>query len=150
MDADGTNLVQLTTGTINEGKPHWSPNGSKIVYKSALNGHHNVWTMNSDGTGQTQLTFDTDGLDYINNGPDWSPDGSKIVFARRTGGIYNIWLMNTDGSSQIQLTNNPSNEGHPCFSPDGNSIVYTGDQEIGIMDVDGSNQKRSWGYHYSK
>ncbi|HNJ72521.1 MAG TPA: hypothetical protein PL129_08475, partial [bacterium] len=36
--------------------PSWSPDGSKIVYTSSKTGNEEIWIMNSDGTGKTQLT----------------------------------------------------------------------------------------------
>ena len=57
-------------------------NGDKIVFSSSggatpeSSGYMHIYTMNPDGTGLKQLTFEVD--EYM---PGWSPDGSKIVFA---------------------------------------------------------------------
>ncbi len=60
-----------------------------------------------------------------------------------------IWTMNVDGSNQRQLTYR-TESGHcnePCWSPDGNKIVFESDRdgglwEVYIMNADGSNQTR--------
>ena len=61
--------------------------------------------------------------------------------------------MNTDGSGRTMLTDWQAVETHPDWSHDGNKIVFTsdtgnaisnpnGDQEICVMNADGSGQIR--------
>jgi TolB protein len=68
----------------------WSPDGTKIVftshrsYPSCTNSDCNypdteIYTINADGTGLTQLTHN----DYEERAPAWSPDGSQIAFMCR-------------------------------------------------------------------
>jgi TolB protein len=52
INADGTNPRKLTeTGAM---RPCWSPDGTKIVYASTVNGR--LWIMNADGSNKQQLT----------------------------------------------------------------------------------------------
>ena len=71
--------------------------------------------MNSDGSGQTNLTNNSGGAQ-----PDWSLDGTKIAFVR-DGEIY---VMNPDGSGQTNLTNNPADDEWPAWSPDGTRLTF--------------------------
>jgi Tol biopolymer transport system component/DNA-binding winged helix-turn-helix (wHTH) protein len=96
----------------------WMPT-DKIVYRSNASGNSEIWTMNSDGTGQTQLTFDP-GIDLH---PVASPDGRYIIFASNRAGAFNIWRMNTDGRNLLQLTGG-AGEARPQCSPDGKWVVY--------------------------
>ena len=96
-----------------------------------------IFSMNSDGSNQLQLTSES-----INNDtyPSISPDGTKITF-RRDG---NIWTMNSDGSNQLKLTEKvPANTtwlfNRPSWTQD-NKIIYENKGEIWIMNSDGSNQ----------
>ena len=43
-----------------------------VRYRAVRGSHRNVWVMNADGTGLTQIT--TDGR---SSSPAWSPDGSQ-------------------------------------------------------------------------
>jgi Tol biopolymer transport system component len=59
VQAGGSNVVQVTHetgGSVNDGADSWSPDGTKIAYVSNKSGTYQIWTMNADGTGATQLT----------------------------------------------------------------------------------------------
>ena len=140
---DGNGLTRLTSGAGNNGYPAFSPDGSKIVFTSNRTGTSQVYVMNADGSGQTQLTFDPQPKDQV---PDWSPDGSKIAYLADTFGIADvgvsygdIWVMNADGSDQHAITSGASWYG-TAWSPDGTRIatmdrlsrtVYTVDAATG-------------------
>jgi Tol biopolymer transport system component len=127
IGSDGSGLTQLTTGQGNNAYPAFSPDGSKIVFDSDRSGTWQVWLMNVDGTGQTQLTFDPQPKDQV---PDWSPDGSKIAYIADTHGIADtvspswggIRVMNADGSAQHAITSGAGWYG-TAWSPDGTRIV---------------------------
>lgn len=55
MDADGSNLTKLTDTAYNS-DPHWSPDGSSIVFVSNRDGNQEIYKMNADGSGVTRLT----------------------------------------------------------------------------------------------
>jgi Tol biopolymer transport system component len=61
MNADGTNQLRLTNNVLLEATPTWSPDGQQIVFHRQRPGGFELFTINADGTGETQLT-DTPGL----------------------------------------------------------------------------------------
>jgi Tol biopolymer transport system component len=65
---DGTGRHKLTNDPSIDANPAWSPDQTQIVFRSDRTGETQLWKMNADGSGLTQLTFDSfeGGVD-----PDW-------------------------------------------------------------------------------
>jgi uncharacterized repeat protein (TIGR01451 family) len=113
------------------------PGGNgKIAFQSLRDGNWEVYSMDPDGSGQTNLTNDP----AFDANPAWSPDGTKIAFGTNRDGNFEVYVMNADGSGATNLTNSPSAEGGPAWSPDGTRIAYARDGEIYVMNADGSGQ----------
>lgn len=147
-DPDGGNLTQLTTspgdgtGTLGDCLPVYSPDGTKIAYmhRDATGDHGwDVWLMDSDGSNQTQLTFNT-----FNNfaPPAWSADGTRILYTKGTAGGFfpnELWIMDADGSNQkllilsTALIASPQSIDAYQFSPDGGSIAVVVGGKIFIL-----------------
>lgn len=71
INADGSAPVCLTDSTALYFNPKWSPDGAKIAYISWTSSSAELYIMNSDGSGKTQLT-DTFGQGYVYY-LNWSP-----------------------------------------------------------------------------
>jgi TolB protein len=71
MNADGSRQRARTKdhNIANDEGPVFSPNGKKIVYARQANNTYEIYTMNSDGSNQTNLTSSSVGDWY----PDWQP-----------------------------------------------------------------------------
>jgi TolB protein len=157
MNSDGSNEKQLTTFSngsnyVFTGMGFWSPDSKKIVFitnKDDVNNGGEIYTMNSDGTGNKRLTNNS----RLEQNPSYSPNGEKILFeaiASSNPERYQLYSMNSDGSNEIQLTsleNGTSNvyTGNANWSPDGNKIVFitnkdnvTNGGEIYVMNSDGT------------
>jgi Tol biopolymer transport system component len=123
-----------------------------------------VYTMNADGSGVTNLTKrytdpNWSPLGNVDGSPEWSPDGTKITF---TGtGLSdigsccsrNVYIMDADGANLKRLTNSPStSEGEDTqasWAPDGSWLAFVStrsdpydDRDIYRMDADGTNQRQ--------
>ena len=72
-----------------------------IYFQSDRNGNWDIYSVEHDGTGETQVTDNV--LDDIY--PAVSPDGSRLAFIRRSGNATDIILMDTDGDDEQNLTN---------------------------------------------
>lgn len=133
---------------------HPGANG-KIAFVSNRDGDgsdFDIHTMNSDGSGVTNLT--NDGV--TNNEPSFSPDGAKVAYTATSGdgspgnpANREIVVVNADGSNPVNVTDSPAtDDSDPSFSPDGSKIAFrrqagSGDPgEIYVIDADGTDLKR--------
>ena len=126
MKADGSEVNQVTMTIYSyNGGPFYSPDGSKILFRSDRDKPHylQLYTINSDGTDEQQLTFN----DAVNWAPYWHPAGNVIAYTTSLHGHshYEIYLMNIKTNVQHRLTHNPSFDGIPVFSNDGSKIMWT-------------------------
>ena len=102
VNADGTNVRQLTNNTYSDVFPSWSPDGTQIAFASDRDGDREIFVMNADGTNVRQLTNNT----YNDWFPSWSRDGTQIASQSDRDGDSEIFVMNADGTNVRQLTNN--------------------------------------------
>ncbi|MCY4575815.1 MAG: hypothetical protein OXC55_04345 [Chloroflexi bacterium] len=72
-----------------------------IYFQSDRGGNWDIYSIQHDGTMETQVTDHI--LDDIY--PAVSPDGSKMVFIRRSGNATDVILVDTEGGEEINLTN---------------------------------------------
>jgi Tol biopolymer transport system component len=140
MSANGSDRTNLSNNPGFDGYPTWSPDGTKLAFVSNRGGG-DVYVMNADGTGVTNLT-NTGGVDD----PAWSPDGTRLTFRSFRHGAPEIYVMDADGSDQIRLTNNPATDTDTDWSPDGTKIAFSstrdGNHEIYVMNANGSDPTR--------
>lgn len=140
MNADGSNVINLTNSPADDERPSYSTDGQKIAFTRTIGGNADIYTINANGSGLQRLTTDPED----DNGAQWSPDGTKIVFRSIRNDNTDIYVMNADGTGQTRLTTNSSSETGPDWSPDGQKIAFastrTGNGDIFIMNSDGSGQ----------
>jgi TolB protein len=118
----------------------------KIAFHSNRDGDFEIFVMNADGTGQTQLTHnESNEFD-----PMWSPNGKKIGFSSLPFNFdrSEIFVMNANGTGIVQLTNSGPGvyDFGPIWSPDGKRIAFKsnrdGAEDIYSMNPDGSGVTR--------
>ncbi|RME08633.1 MAG: hypothetical protein D6803_00690 [Anaerolineae bacterium] len=68
-DGDVNSVVRLTDGNASDNYPTWSPDGQQVVFSSNRSGNWDLWVINADGSGLTQLTDDA----FYDGYPHWGP-----------------------------------------------------------------------------
>ena len=100
----------------------------KIAYtvESADQSTREIWVMNADGSGKTQLTT----APNFSANPNWSPDGQWIVFDsdRAEKGNLDVYKMHADGSGVVAADELARARRAAAFSPDGTKIVFVSDR----------------------
>lgn len=84
------------TSNADASSAEWSPSGTKILFQSVRTGNHDIFSMNPDGSSQTNLSHTTGDQ----QSPHWSPDGNAVVYSS----AFEVWRMNSDGSSPQAIT----------------------------------------------
>lgn len=112
MNADGSNVQQVTSLTDMGGRNTWSPDGAKLAFYRGSFGDRNIYVINIDGTGLVKLTNGGDNL-----APSWSPDGQWIAFTSFRDGNNEIYIMRPDGTDVRRLTNSPISDWQPRWGP---------------------------------
>ena len=126
MDADGSNVQQLTSSPGYDGGPFFSPDNSKVVWRR-FNPDGNsaeIWTMDIDGTNQRQLTADA----MVSWGPYYHPSGDYIIYSSNILGHANFELFMIDVEGQnppVRVTNTDGTDILPVFSPDGMQMAWS-------------------------
>jgi len=115
-------------------------NPGKIIYQSSASGNNEIFLMNPDGTGNTNLTSNP-ANDVT---PSVSRDGSIIVFASNRAATSNldIYRMTGTGTGVTRLSSDAAVDYTPAISPDNSKIVFlsnrSGNYDIWIMGSDGT------------
>ena len=101
MNVDGSNRRQLTADGKNKFLPHFSPDGTRVLYTKFLVGGYGQPNSQTDvavydfGSGtETLLTHTGNAFQ-----PIWSPDGKRVAF----GGNSALNVMNADGSNVKEI-----------------------------------------------
>jgi Tol biopolymer transport system component len=145
MDADGANIINLSNNPAVEYPVCISPDGTRIIFNSDRNGNGSaLFIMNSDGSGQLQLSSESYSPDYGFAAAAWSPDSGKILFAKLSGGNYEIFSISPDGTGLVNLSNHADHDVMAVYSPSGDKIFFLSQGAANVhlfrMDTDGQNR----------
>jgi Tol biopolymer transport system component len=131
-----TNLTNIAPSLMAI-EPAWSQDGAKIAYRCCDDDNWEIYVMNADGTGRTNLT-NSPGWD---SGHTWSPDGTQIAFNSGRDGNDQIYVMKSDGTSATRLTSSADAKHNPSWSPDSSRLVVectiSTNAEVCVVDANG-------------
>lgn len=126
LDLDGDGLVNTSSIDFTT-----RPVGADATLLFTKLEDRNIYSINADGTGVSQLTKAGSG----NYRASWSPDGQRFAFARnyassanRGFGTGDIFIMNADGSNLVRRTSGAF-FWSASWSPDGRKLLLS-DEEV--------------------
>ena len=115
---------------------------SKIVFISSRTGAKEVWMMDYDGAGQTQLTKNG----AIALSPRISPEGSRVAFTNITKRGVDIAMYSIELGRMVSFPDFAGTNSAPAWSADGTKLAFSssmrGDPEIFVTDQNGAAPKR--------
>lgn len=124
LDSEDGSLEQLTTGSVNNDQPRWSPARDKIVYVSNSSGTAELWLMGPRGEDKRQLTS----LGKFHQSPVWLPDGKSVICAANYEDadqieLWKISLADPDHPERVLAA--PGLERDLSISPDGSTLMFS-------------------------
>ena len=132
MNADGSNVKQLTNVPGYDGGPFFSPDGKKICWRRfAENGATaEIMTMNIDGTDQKQIT----NMRAMSWAPYFHPSGKYLIYTTNIHGFANFELYLVDAEAKsppVRVTQTDGFDGLASFTSDGNRLTWTSNRSKG-------------------
>ena len=97
-DNSGRGCVRLTQGG-SDTAPAWSPDGSKLAFRSHEDGTYEIYTVGLNGGPRNRLTHGGGN----NVAPTWSPDGQWIAYLSDRTGQWAVWAIKPDGSTDTKM-----------------------------------------------
>lgn len=135
VQADGSDLTQITDHPKVDADPDWSADGSKIAFRSRRDGSSDIFVMGSDGSSPINLIKDpADSLDD-EFAPRWNPDGETFsLYTDRflprgncISGFHQIAMLQfREGEYMIDLFDTIAGEQYSStWSPDGRHLIFS-------------------------
>jgi Tol biopolymer transport system component len=147
INANGTGIVQLTYGSLPSNNPSFDASGNKVTFTSFsdlvpgqnTDDNSEIFVINSDGTGLTQLTHSVGGSfvgagNLANYLPTLEYSGRQIVFVSTlplvangdTDGSAEVFAIRSDGTGLVELTNTPAggSSSSPSTDPSGKHLFF--------------------------
>ncbi|HKZ55986.1 MAG TPA: protein kinase [Anaerolineales bacterium] len=131
MNADGTQLTQLTTIPDGACQPAWSPDGLSLLVVSPCRGKGDDYPRAGifqlqleDGSVRPMIALVGSAFD-----PEWSESG--IAFTYALNGRPRIWVAAQDGSDEHAISQTNSADRQPSWAPDGERLVFMNTSRAG-------------------
>lgn len=103
IDLDGSEKAQITGDGLENFLPHFSPDGTKLLYTKFARGGYgsrkavtDIVVYDRATTTETRLTRSGSAIQAV-----WSPDGRQIAYGTYTNDA--LWVMNADGSAPRRI-----------------------------------------------
>ncbi len=114
--------VKVISSTQYDSSPQFSPDGSRVAFRSNRSGSNEIWVSDSSGRIPVQLTRYAGPLTGT---PRWSPDGMNIAFDTRPMGQADIHVASSFGGGEPRrLTQSDAEDIVPSWSRDGKWVYF--------------------------
>jgi Tol biopolymer transport system component len=116
VHADGSGLRGITPWNLRAGDgPNWSPDGTRILFRSDDFTNSDLFTVGPDGSGLKQITHLEPTTRLYSSG--FSPDGTSITFGMQgTDDEADVFTMRLDGTELTPVTRTPLGDSAPDWA----------------------------------
>jgi Tol biopolymer transport system component/C-terminal processing protease CtpA/Prc len=113
----------LVTDAATDGRPLYSPDGTKLAFNSTRGGSNNIWVLDLASGAVSRLTW----AEANEELSAWSPDGKYLYFSSAAGDIAgqpDIWRVAATGGTPQEISRERYlSEYHGAPSPDGSQLA---------------------------
>jgi dipeptidyl aminopeptidase/acylaminoacyl peptidase len=113
---------QYIASTQFESSPNYSPDGTRIAFRSTRSGHNEIWIADANSPATPRQFTKTAGI--LTGSPRWSPDGKRIAYDSRPDGPPDIYVTDAETGETKRITTDPSEDVVPSWSHDGQWIYF--------------------------
>jgi len=100
VSSEGGVARRLTVHEAEDVRPHYSPDGSMILFSSRRYNNYDLYIIPAAGGEARRLTYHSS----TDIGSGWFPDGDSVIFTSGRGGYRDIYKMSVEGGTPIELT----------------------------------------------
>jgi eukaryotic-like serine/threonine-protein kinase len=120
---DGSERLQLASSPNSPFLPHWSPDGTQIIYTETSGEHYRTMLISAEGGAPIEMYREKPSQVDAN----FSPDGKQIAFGRNPFGpdksdVFDIRIFDVD-SKQVTVIPGSRSFYAPRWSPDGRYLA---------------------------
>lgn len=142
MDWDGHKITKLGLRGTLVLTPHWSSDGSKLLYSSERSRQWGIYLLNFQKMTERKI-FSARG---VNMAGDFFPDGDAFAFSSSQDGTPELYVYSLASNTTKKLTRSFGINVSPAVSPEGGMVAFVSDRggnpQIYVMRSDGSDVRR--------
>ncbi len=140
---DGTDDQRLTTNSVPDGFPAWSPDATRIAFSRGTQASgEDLWVMAANGSNPVRLVDSPAGTSASK--PAWSKNGKWLFYVRTTAGVSQILRIPSGGGAAATIVTGYD----PSIHPDGRvfySHAIFGGQHVYAKTTGGLDEEITYG-----
>jgi hypothetical protein len=121
LPARGGQARSMTDGLLPARQPRWSPDGSKILYRTSSPDAASLWLLDVESSTPSRIGSDS----FFDQHASWHPDGERIVFSSQRGDTgFDIWETDLPTGLSWRVSSHVGDEMEPVWSANGRHLAY--------------------------
>ena len=124
VDLAAKSTTRISSDGRTNGRPEWTPDGARLLYRSFRTGASELWWQPSSGGGNAERLLSA------RSGDVWegviSPDAQWLAYRTGTLNTADIWYRRLSGDTTAHpFASSSGADVEPRFSPDGRWLAYS-------------------------